>query len=57
MSSIRSGLVAVIAGGAVRFLSAQRPLTSFVVEEATISQIHTAMKAGRLTCGALVTCT
>jgi amidase len=34
-------------------LSAQP--ASFVVEEATISQVHTAMKAGRLTCGALVT--
>jgi amidase len=39
------------------FVAAQQPATppaSFRVEEATISQIHDAMKAGRLTCHALV---
>src|SRR5580700_7813102 len=34
-------------------LAAQKP-APFEVEEATIAQVHDAMKAGRLTCGALV---
>jgi Asp-tRNA(Asn)/Glu-tRNA(Gln) amidotransferase A subunit family amidase len=35
--------------------TAQNSPTAFSVEEATIASIHAAMKAGRLTCGGLVT--
>ena len=47
-------LAAVLLTGAVVALPAAQSAPSFEVHEASIAQIHDAMKAGRLTCRALV---
>ncbi|HET7618519.1 MAG TPA: amidase family protein [Vicinamibacterales bacterium] len=49
----RLPLLSILAAVAVTVLHAQTP-PPFVVEEATIAEVHAAMKAGRLTCAALV---
>jgi len=55
MTRIQAVLIAAIAAAPL-VLSAQTPsgATGFPVEETTIARIHEAMKAGRLTCRALV---
>src|SRR5690348_5808698 len=52
---MRTAVAMVFAAGAA-LVSAQQapPAPPFRVEETTIAQIHDAMKAGRLTCRALV---
>ena len=50
MTIVRIGAIFLLAGAV---LASSQPPRSFRIEEATIAQLHAAMKSGRLTCASL----